>query len=293
MYTIENDFLRAQVSAHGAELSSLVRKSDGKELLWDANPEWWGRHSPVLFPIVGMMWNKTGHIEDKEYMMGQHGFARDMDFELVEQQPQEIRFALESGEETHKMYPYNFRLEIAYVLSEATLTVKWLVRNTDNRTISFQIGAHPAFLLPDYNPTDKVHGYLRFDDPREEYPLTVVGDKGCVTGEIRTTSIGPVAALDAKLFEKHQTIIVEDCPMQSVTLIDLDAVPWLRLTHTAPVIGIWAPVKEGVMAPFVCIEPWYGRCDTMGYEGSFAQRPWTNLLAPGADFAAQYQIEVF
>ncbi len=292
MHTIENDQLRVTVSPHGAELTSIIRKSDNKELLWNGNPEWWGRHSPVLFPIVGMMWEKTGQIEGNEYHMGQHGFARDMDFLLVEQKPEKICFVLADSEDSHKMYPYSFRLEIAYELDEATITVKWKVVNTDERKMAFQIGAHPAFAFPDYNPMDKVHGYMRFDDPRDHYPLTVVGEKGCTRNEIRDTALGPVVDLDAKLFETHQTIIVEDGPMQSITLIDLDATPWLRLTHTAPVIGIWSPVKQGVMAPFVCLEPWYGRCDTMGYVGDFANRSWTQSLAPNAEFNAQYKIEV-
>ncbi len=291
MHTIENEEIRAQVSNHGAELCSIIRKSDGKELLWQADPAWWKRHSPVLFPIVGSMWEGTGHIEGKECHMGQHGFARDLEFQLVEQKSGEIRFALEDSDATHEMYPYSFRLEIAYELQESSIIVKWVVKNTDSRQISFQIGAHPAFRFLDYNPKDRVHGYLRFDDPRHEYPLSVVGEKGCVTGEIRVTPLGPVANIDAKLFDV-QTIIVEGCPMQSVTLIDLDATPWLRLTHNAPVIGIWAPVKNGVVAPFVCIEPWYGRCDTMGYEGDFSQRPWINLLNPGEIFDANYTIEV-
>ncbi len=291
MYTIENDEIRVSVSAHGAELTSIVRKSDGKELLWNADESWWKRHSPVLFPIVGSMWEGTGRIEGKEYHMGQHGFARDSEFEFLGQTGEEIRFVLVDSEDTRKLYPYGFRLEISYELKGSIIYVKWLVRNTDSREISFQIGAHPAFAFPDYNAEDDVHGYLRFDDPRDKYPLTVVGQKGCVTGEVRETPLGPVADINAKLFEV-QTIIVEGCPMQSVTLIDLDATPWLKVTHNAPVIGIWAPVKNGVVAPFVCIEPWYGRCDTMGYTGDFADRPWINRLMPGEEFLAQYQIEI-
>ncbi len=280
------------MSAHGAELTSLVRKSDGKELLWNADASWWKRHSPVLFPIVGMMWEGKGLIEGQEYRMGQHGFARDLDFELVEQQEDAIRFVLIDSEATRGFYPYSFRLEIAYELRGATVIVKWHVENTDSRTLAFQIGAHPAFVLPDYNPNNTVYGYMRFDDDRREYPLSVIGEKGCVTGEIRPVELGKELPITAGLFEAWPTIIVEECPMQSITLLDLNEAPWLRLRHTAPVVGIWAPVKDGVVAPFVCLEPWYGRCDTMGYTGDFAARPWVNVLAPEAAFDAQYEIDV-
>lgn len=291
IYTIENDRLRVSVSVHGAELTSIIRKADDTEMLWQADERWWKRHSPALFPIVGSLWQGTAVIEGEEYHMGQHGFARDSDFTLVEAQPQSITFALNDTDITRSMYPYHFRLEISYELHDATIEVKWRVRNTDTRPIHFQIGAHPAFLLPSYNPANKVQGYIRFDDPRTSYPLSVVGQLGCVTGQIRETPLGPEAAITPRLFDVA-TIIVENVPMRSVTLLDLERRPYLRLTHDAPVIGIWAPVKNGTVAPFVCIEPWYGRCDTMEYEGDFAKRPWTNTLSPGEDFDARYAIDI-
>ena len=52
-YTIENGKLSVTIAAHGAELSSIYDKENGRELVWQADPTFWNRHAPVLFPNVG------------------------------------------------------------------------------------------------------------------------------------------------------------------------------------------------------------------------------------------------
>lgn len=293
MYNLENDHLKISISEKGAELSSIIRKSDNKDLLWNADPKWWNRHSPVLFPIVGMMWNGVGRFHGQEYRMGQHGFARDMDFTLIDVSANQMTFQLQANAASLEKYPFHFSLNISYELDGSTVVVKWHVANLDTQDMPFQIGAHPAFAFPDYNPANRIHGYMRFDEEsREIYPLSVIGEKGCVKDEIKETMLGKEVALDADLFLSHQTIIIEEHPMKSVTLLDLEKKPWIRLSHTAPVIGIWSPVHEGEMAPFVCIEPWYGRCDLMHFDGDFSEREWVEILKPGNNFNAEYKIEV-
>ena len=143
MVTLGNDIITVSVKEHGAELCS-IRKGE-VEYLWQADPAFWGRHSPVLFPIVGSVWDKKYRVDGREFELGQHGFARDMDFTLMNKTDTEIRFRLESDEDTLKKYPWPFVLEIAYRLEGSKIHVIWKVMNPGKEDMYFQIGAHPAF----------------------------------------------------------------------------------------------------------------------------------------------------
>lgn len=144
-FQISNDKVTIQVDSMGAELKSLKRVADAKEYLWQGDPAYWGRTSPVLFPIVGALKNGCYRIKGKEYPMSQHGFARDMEFQLKSQVASEIWFSLRSDEKTLAVYPYPFLLEIGYELAGSTVIVKWRVSNPQGEPICFSIGGHPGF----------------------------------------------------------------------------------------------------------------------------------------------------
>lgn len=292
METIENDTLRISANRHGAELCSIVRKSDGREFLWQADPAYWKRHSPVLFPIVGSLWNNELRQDDRTYHMTQHGFARDMDFELDFKCNDEMRFILRSSEETLAKYPYHFELEIGYKLIDDTVKVMWQVRNlSEDEDMYFQIGAHPAFNYLNYDPEAPSQGYLKFDTSADDYKLSIIGEKGCLN-----TSKACLSAPDGALKITRHTfdndaLILESRQIHTVTMLSPDAKPYLRLTFNAPVVGLWSPARNG-FAPFVCIEPWYGRCDRENYEGEFCDKDWMQHLLPSAKFNAEYLIDI-
>ena len=160
MQIIKNDKLCLAISPKGAELQS-IKDTNGKEYLWQADPRFWERHSPILFPIVGSLWNGRCHINGKTYEMGRHGFVRDCNFELVGKGESKAVFAFSNNEETLKRYPYQFNLAISYKLDDNQIHVTWHVENTDDKTIYFQIGGHPAFNLPDLQPEEPIHGRLQ------------------------------------------------------------------------------------------------------------------------------------
>ena len=162
MKTVSNQELTIRVSEHGAELSSIVANATGKEYLWQADPAFWKRHSPVLFPIVGSVWKAEYRNEGTMYPLSQHGFARDMDFTLIDEAENELRFALESTPDTLRAYPFPFLLEIGYRLEGNKVEVLWRVKNTGDKTMHFQIGAHPAFLYPNYEVDRTGSGVFRF-----------------------------------------------------------------------------------------------------------------------------------
>ena len=290
MHTLKNDILTVLVKEHGAELASIMKGST--EYLWQADPAFWGRHSPVLFPIVGSVWEKRYRIDGVEYEMGQHGFARDMDFTLVDGNETEVRYRLESSAEILAKYPYPFVLEIAYRLEGNKLDVIWDVYNPSEEDIFFQIGAHPAFYYPDYDPKAPERGFLSFDRT-EGLECIRIKEKGCVDAVTKYPLEIPAEGklpLTRETFDEIDTIVLEDSQVGHVTLHRNDGSPWLSLSFDAPVVGIWSPPTKN--APFICLEPWYGRCDRAGYEGDYRDKDWMNRLAPGERFSSVYTIEI-
>ena len=289
MQTLSNGILTVQVNEFGAELQSI--RKNGHEYLWQGDPAFWGRRSPVLFPIVGSVWEKKYRVDGREYEMGQHGFARDTEFILVSESDSEVWYRMESTEATRKVYPWDFVLEIGYKLSGNSLEVMWKVTNPSAEDIFFQIGAHPAFNYPDYNPQTQERGFFVFDN---KGPLDCIRikEKGCVDAE----TLHPLAleestlALNRNTFDEIDTIILQDSQVAEVALLKPDRTPYLTVRFDAPVIGLWSPPCKN--APFICIEPWYGRCDRAGYEGDFRHRDWVNTLASGATFSASYTIVI-
>lgn len=287
MEQLKNEKLTIKVKEHGAELCSIT-DSKGKEYLWQADPAFWKRHSPVLFPIVGSVWNGEFKAEGKTYKMSQHGFARDTDFTLVSKTENEVWFALDSNNATIEAYPYRFRLEIGYHLEGNTIKVMWKVENKDNKEIFFQIGAHPAFYYPNYGE-DGERGYFRFDI-KDSFRYLKIGEKACASlVEHKQELDGHDLRLDIHTFD-IDTFIVHDSQLKSVALLDKNKSPYLSLYFDAPVVGLWSPPTKN--APFVCIEPWYGRCDRENFTGEFRERDNVNALKQGETFSASYDIRI-
>ena len=290
MQTIGNNILTIEVSEHGAELQSI--KKGSVEYLWQGDPTYWGRRSPVLFPIVGSVWEKRYRVDGKEYELGQHGFARDMEFQLVSHSETEVRYRLESTASTLDKYPYPFVLDVAYRLHENKLDVIWDVINPASEDMYFQIGAHPAFNYPDYSLESSQRGFLSFGRGGQLQCIRIK-EKGCVDAEkiylleIPADGLLPIAS---DTFDVIDTLMVQDSQIDQVAMYRVDGSPWLKMTFDAPVVGIWSP--PGKVAPFICLEPWYGRCDRAGYEGEFKDRDWMNRLSPGESFHSEYTVEI-
>lgn len=284
---LENNLLRVEVSTYGAELQSITDKRTGFEYLWQGNPSFWKRRSPVLFPIVGAVAGGHFMMDGREYPMSQHGFARDTEFVPVADTPDdELWYRLEADDSTLALYPRLFTLEIGYRLTGERITVMWRVINRDDRDMSFQIGAHPAFNLPDFKVSDAVHGYLAVDG--QNLTTEVIGSGGCISSESRpvVTDSENMIPIDDSTFASD-ALIIGGSRVRRVSLLDKERMPVLTLFFSTPYVGLWAPKPD---APFVCIEPWYGRADAVGFDGDFAQREVVNTVCPGARFEASYMI---
>lgn len=290
LHIIENNELRITISEKGAELQSIIRKSDSRELLWQTDSTYWNRHSPILFPLVGHAYKDEFRIEGKTYPMGQHGFARDMNFDARVIDNTEIMFTLHSDETTRSRYPFDFLLVITYQLKGKQLCINWQVVNESAQAMPFHIGAHPGFNLPSYNEEDEIHGYLSFDVKDK---LVSAGLKP--GGYVDTETSFDVLLQDGFLPLTNttfqcDTILDKRNIVRQCALHDHERNTILTLDFDMPVLALWSPCSG--KAPFVCIEPWYGCCDPYGFDGEFYERPFTTILAPKEEFKTNYTITI-
>ena len=286
-FQIRNESLTLEIDAHGAEMKSLTDNRTGQEYLWCGDAAYWGRTSPILFPLVGNYREKQSCFDGKWYSLSQHGFARDMDFELVSEKGDEIWFALEDSPETLEKYPFGFRLELGYRLQGRAVEVLWKVTNKNDREMYFSIGGHPAFNCP-LREGEKQTDYRIGFDTCEPLTASVLDENGTVSERTKVLELtdGMLQITDS-LFDED-ALIVEHDQAHKIALYTPEGEKYLEVRFEAPLFGIWSPA--GKHAPFVCIEPWYGRSDRADFGQKLEEREWGNVLKAGEIFTAAYQI---
>ncbi len=286
-YSIENERFFLLIKTQGAEIASVKNKATDQEYIWQADPAVWARHAPVLFPIVGKLYNDQYRLNGKSYKMPQHGFARDKEFALLKQEDQQIAFQLAADEETKKMYPFNFMLTIRYDLSDNRVRVVYQVKNMDKQPMPFSIGAHPAFCCP-----------AQIDHRWEEYQLLFEKDEtldrhfiedGLRNGRTkRLLNNEHMLALHRHLFTED-AIIFRQIQSEWVSIMAQSTGEKIVTVYCKkfPFLGIW----QKLGANFYCIEPWYGLTDQVGFTGDFTQKEGIQILAPSEVFEIDYTIE--
>ena len=279
--TLSNDVISAQIKTFGAELCSL-KNNTNRDYIWEGNPTYWGKHSPVLFPIVGTLKNNTYNHNNKEYRLTRHGFARDMEFELVDKTESTATFSIQSNSATLANYPFQFEMQIQYILIDTTLEIAYTVINKDSTEIPFSIGAHPAFALPD----NFENYFLEFEKVEPlEYTLL---EKDLVSKQTETiATISNSVPLTYKLFERD-ALIFKKLQSNSLTIHDKEK-PLLKIHfENFPNLGIWT--KFG--APFICIEPWFGYSDTTESNGNLFEKEGIVILKSKDTFQTKFSIEI-
>ena len=297
-YQLKNEELTLTVISAGAEMKSLKDNKTEQEYLWQADPKFWGRTSPVLFPIVGNYVQKQSVYEGKTYTLSQHGFARDMEFEPVRQAQDEMVMRLVQNEDTLEKYPFKFELECGYKLSDNSIVVSWKVTNTNDKTMYFSIGGHPAFIVPqselnmELNNTKNATGckllFKKNGHTVDNISYFLLDTNGLVMPEKYSFKLdGGQVKITENFFEKD-AYIIEDSQADEVSLIDDADNIFVTVQFTAPVFGVWS--AAGKKVPFVCIEPWYGRADGIDSDNRLENRKWNNILEAGQVFEKSYSI---
>lgn len=290
-YCIENDRLKVMFRSKSAELTSIVKKETGVEYLWCGDSTYWGWTSPVLFPIVGNVRDKQYTYDGRTYSLNQHGFARNQEFSLISRTETEIWFALESSEETKAEYPFDFCLEIGYVLADNQVKVCWRVKNTDDKILYFSIGAHPAFMCPLDGKGEQTDYYMGFETAEKELQYRLIDEScGLIDPKEYPLSLQDgLHRIEKEQFDKD-ALVIEHHQTQKMFLAGPDKIPYVTVDFDAPLFGIWSPAGKG--APFICIEPWYGRSDSIEFYGPLEEREYGNQAKPGEVFEKSYTITI-
>ncbi|HKM04796.1 MAG TPA: aldose 1-epimerase family protein [Lachnospiraceae bacterium] len=286
-YMLQNDKIAISVDSLGAELRSLKDIRTGQEYMWEANPIFWGRTSPILFPIVGSLKDKRYTYHEKTYTLPQHGFAREMEFSLLKKEDHKICLGIQSNGDTLEDYPFLFTLEIEYEIKDRQVEIIWRVRNKDQKKMHFSIGGHPAFICPFIPNTKKTEHYIQFDVKNKVISTSIVEGGLAAHSQVTIELDNGMLPITEDLFDLD-ALIIEEHQAHRVALLTPNKKPYLTVEFKAPLFGIWSPPKKN--APFICIEPWYGRCDKYDFHGSLENREWSNTLDPSEKFEESYKI---
>ena len=291
---ISNTELLVNISPLGAELRNITSQQSGQEYLWQGDPAYWGQHAPILFPFIGRLWEGGYNLDGKRYSMGIHGFASRYVFDLVRKNDTEAWFKLTSNEQMMEIYPFPFELTIGYILESNRLKVVWDVKNTGYSEMFFQIGGHPGFNYPDFNQNDSIHAFLSFDQMGVDLSYVVKDNTGFLNPdpEKHVVSLDKDGFLPVsqELF-KNDAIIFQNYQARKITMYNKNKEKYLSVEFDAPVFTLWStPDKK---APFICIEPLWGRIDEFNMTKDMRERAWTQHVSPGERFITSYEIEIF
>lgn len=261
----------ATISTHGAELTSF-KDIFGKEYIWCGDPKYWNRHSPVLFPIVGNLENGKVMIDGKDYSIPKHGFARDLEFKLLYRTDAKAIFCLTSNNETLKMYPYKFTLQITYELLTTNLEITYDVVNIDNKPIKYCLGTHPAFNCP-LNENEKFEDYvIEFNQneiglcPKYDYEKNHIN----INDRVKILDNKKSFNLDYSLFS-IDALIFDNIKSDKVMLYNKISGRGVELEYkNFDYIAIWTNLNN--KAPFVCLEPWVGMSKCSDEDNNFENK---------------------
>ena len=289
MIILENEVLRVGLSSKGAELQSILNKIFGIEYLWNGDPAYWSKHSPVLFPIVGSLKNNSYSYQGKSYQLSRHGFARDMEFEVEKQSGREITFLLKSNAETKINYPFDFEFRIRYQLMGDELSTEYMVSNTGTGILLFSVGGHPAFRLPLTSDTSFSDYYLKFEETENLVRWPISKDGLLLPQPLPVLEDSNRLNLSKSLF--YQDALVFKYPTSSeISLLSTKTKHGILFQMGEfPFLGIWSARD----ADFICIEPWCGIADSVNSNQQLEQKEGIEKLATGKIFSRQWRVKIF
>ncbi len=289
MAILENDYLIVAINEKGAELKSLRKRDDRHEYLWNADPAYWAKTSPVLFPIVGALKGDTYVFRNKEYRLPRHGFARDSVFEEELITRTEVAFTLVDSEKTRAVYPFGFQLTLRYRLVASSLICTYEVFNPDEKeTLLFAVGGHPAFAAGGRNGVAYEDHYLEF--PADEALQCHRLADGLITDDIRT-----IALVNHRLPLTHSlfyadALVMKNLKSDQIILGNHVDGRGIRFKHEQfPFLGIWA-AKD---ADFVCLEPWCGIADGVGHSQQLEEKEGVQRLNAGERWTRSWEVACF
>lgn len=287
-YQIQNQDITVTIASVGAELQSIQKQ--GAEYLWQGDEKYWNDHSPLLFPFVGRLTNDTYFLEGKTYSMGIHGFARMLEFDVIEKTETLIIFEANDTYETYQSYPYHFIIRVSYELIDNAIVVNYLVKNISESVMYFGIGGHPGFQVP-------LEEGLAFDDYYLEFSLPAEPDRIGHSPTCYLNGMNPKIVLEdgTKLRLSHDmfdddAIVLQNMARQVCLKSDKGQ---RRVTVSYPqfsYLGLWhAPKTE---APYICIEPWTSLASRQDVVEEFCNKSDMVHLAADEEYGNEWKIVI-
>ncbi|PWG00823.1 aldose 1-epimerase family protein [Levilactobacillus bambusae] len=292
MIILHDDFLTVQIDQMGAELISVKDNESQIEYMWQADSTFWGRHAPILFPIVGRLHDDQYQLQDQTYGLTQHGFARDRDFTVVSQTPTKVILEQRADAETKQKYPFDYQLTVTFELKAHELQVAMTVMNPNQQELPFSIGAHPGFNVPLDTAGGSFTDYQVTVAPKRVYDRIPLSGPYSEVNQQVTDDFRQPKGLNHQAFDQDAKILALNGEETTVMLSSTKDDHGVALhVGGAPYVGIWSPYPKE--APFVCIEPWWGIADPVDHDGNFLTKPGLNRLAANQQFTAAYSISYF
>ena len=280
--TISNSEISATFNSLGAELISLQLLETNKEYIWEGDAFFWGKHSPVLFPIVGTLKNNYYYYNDKKYELLRHGFARTSDFELIQQSNTHVVYSLKSSNEIKKVFPFDFELQISYVLTGATITIGYTVINNDEVAIPFSIGGHPAFALP-----QNFENYTLQFTEQETLECFKLEHDLVSKHSFEIKLLNKQLPLQYEMF-RGDALIFKKTQSKEITILENNKSLLKVSFHDFKNLGIWTKLNS----PFICIEPWMGYSDTNFSSGNIFEKEGIQILEKDKSYKCAFSIEI-
>lgn len=289
IYTLKNEFLEVKIATQGAELKSIWSIKNNTEYLWQGNPKFWAKSSPILFPIVGTLRDGNYTYQNRKYSLSRHGFARERKFLCLKHSEELAEFQLRDDHETYLLYPFHFQLIISYRLTDNRLYVTYTVCNPDaQKPLIFSIGGHPAFNVP-------IDSHLEFED----YALQFNKDNKIIryylmNGLLTDNSDEVILDEKGRLFLKEAHFnedawVIPNLQSDVITLFSPKDDKKIQLHQEGfPWFGLWKPLG----APFLCLEPWCGVSDHLQSTKEWLEKPSTIKLEPTSNFQKTWSLEI-
>ncbi|MBA4851083.1 aldose 1-epimerase family protein [Emticicia sp. BO119] len=288
MIAIKNADLGATINPKGAELISLIHHASEIDFMWSADPAFWGKSSPVLFPIVGSLKEDSFIYKNTTYHLPRHGFARDRVFVVENQTEDSVTFLLKSDEASLKVFPFEFEFRLNYKIEENQLHVKYEVTNTGEAEMYFSVGGHPAFKVPVVAGTSYEDFYLEFNVAEDlmRWPLT---KEGLIEAAPEKLLVDDSHLPLTKELFYQDALVFKHLQSDSVTLKSDKTSHQLKFDFKGfPFLGIWAAKN----ADFVCIEPWFGIADSANHNQQLTEKEGINQLNMNETFERTWGVRV-
>lgn len=292
MITLQNQQLTVQIDELGGQLHSIKRTDNQIEYLWQGDPASWKRQAPILFPFVGRLKDDQYTFAGQTYHQTQHGFARDRRFNVITKSATAVVMEQHDDDETRKVFPFAFSLQVKYELAGDQLMVNYTVKNpSDSATLIYAIGAHPGFNMP-LNATGNFNDVQLAVAPAEKYSRIVLDGPYNDSAHPQLIDMKTPKMLDHDMFAHDAVIFKTDGEHFAATLTDKQANHGVTVdTYGTEYVGVWS--QYPAEAPFACVEPWWGIADNVNADGQLLHKQGMHRLAPAESSNYHFNIKPF